>query len=180
MLLRAQGSSGRRRRRAATRQIPRMTHRLSKANLLVLALAAIAVPIGQASSQDGPSKVLLWSALDGKVTCGLGNLAAPGQERLLCFASSIPAPKNADPSIGDPGFVYLKAAGGAKLVRISQYSWEKGKNYGESLRPTPLSAGHTWKRKGLGVTCVIRTKFVRCTNGERHGFTVRSDSYQGH
>lgn len=165
-------------RQTARSAIFRIVGCLAIAGVLAVALVMTSASVGHASGKGRESNALLWSALDGKVRCGLANLAAPGQDRLLCFASSIPAPKNADPSIGDPGFVYLKAVGGAKLARISQYSWEKGKNYGESQSATPLRIGDRWKRRGLAVTCGIKERAVRCRNEAGHGFIIRGDSYR--
>ena len=145
---------------------------------LALALVVLGVPVGHASSNGVESKALLWSALDSKVKCGLANRDSSGPEQLLCFARPIPAPKKADPSIGDPGFVYLEATGRPQLARISQYSWEKGKNYGESQSATALSAGDVWKRLGLGVTCVLRKASVRCTNQAHHGFKITRSGYR--
>ncbi len=132
-----------------------------------------------ASRTRRTSKALLWSAPGGKITCGIANHVGGGPLQLLCAARSIPPPKHADPTIGDPGFVYLKAHQRPQLARLSQYSWQKGRNYGESNKATALRSGTRWGAPGLAVTCAIRKRAVRCRNGAGHGFIIRRGSYRG-
>lgn len=151
--------------------------RLPRASALLLTLLAFGLLLGQAQGKRVESKALLWSALNDKVVCGLSIRVQGRPDSLLCFARSIPTPKGADDSIGDPGFVYLKADGRPRRARLSQYSWEKEGGW-QSHGRRSLRAGDRWKRKGAGMTCVVRKRLVRCANRARHGFVVRRSSYR--
>jgi len=170
----------RRTRRTARPAILRMARCLATAAVLALALMMTGASIGRASGEGRGSDALLWSALGGKVRCGIANHVGGGPLQVLCEAGSIPAPKHGDPTIGDPGFVYLKALHGPQLARISQYSWQKGARHGgyPSPKATPLKPGTRWKYPGLAVTCAIKSRVVRCRNEARHGFIIRSAAYQ--
>jgi hypothetical protein len=50
---------------------------LAIAGMLAVALVMTSAPVGHASGKGRESNALLWSALDGKVRCGLANIAAP-------------------------------------------------------------------------------------------------------
>lgn len=168
-------------RKSPSRQFTsrQLVNSLAKAGILAVALLVTSSPVGHASGKGRESKALLWSAPGGTVTCGIANHVGGGPLQLLCAARSIPPPKHADPTIGDPGFVYLKAHQRPRLARLSQYSWQKGRNYGESNKATALRSGTRWKQPGLAVTCAIRKRAVRCRNSEGHGFVIRRGSYRG-
>lgn len=153
--------------------------------MLLVGVALLVGPAAASGARDTASgelsnrvhsQTLLWSALNGKVQCGLVNTDIPGPERILCFARWIPAPRDGS-SEGDPGFVYLKPHGGPDRTRISQYTWEEGKRLGNGTT-TPLRPGTTWTRLGLGVKCVVRARSVRCTNSDGRGFVLHRDSYR--
>lgn len=152
---------------------------LARCGALILALAALGLGAAPASGHRAASDTLLWSALDGKVKCGLANTDIR-PNRILCSAGWIPAPKDdGSPGAleGDPGFVYLKPQGGPEPTRISQYTWEDGKRLGNGT-VTPLSPSTTWTRAGLGIKCLIGAGFVRCTNRDHRGFVLRRGSYR--
>ena len=169
----------RRYRRAPRPATSRVARRLATAAMLVVAFVTTA-SIGSASGKGRGSDALLWSALGGRARCGIANHVTGGPLQVLCEARSIPAPKHGDPTIGDPGFVYLKALHRPQLARISQYSWQKGARHGgyPSPKATPLQTGTRWKYPGLAVTCAIKSRIVRCRNEAGHGFAIRSDSYR--
>ena len=150
------------------------------AALAITALCAL-TPAVSAARQSRESKTLLWSALGGKVKCGIANHVAGGPLQILCESRVVPAPRHGDPTIGDPGYVYLKPSHGPQLARISQYSWQKGARHGGYPSPhaTSLQSGTKWKFPGLAVTCAIRKRAVRCKNGVGHGFVIGPSSYRG-
>ena len=151
--------------------------RLPRAGALALTLLALGLLLGQAQGRRAESKALLWSALNDRVVCGVSVHVQGKPDSLLCFARPIPAPRGADDSIGDPGFVYLKGEGRPRRARLSQYSWGKEGGW-QSHGRRSLGPGARWKREGLGVTCVVRKRLVRCANRARHGFVIRRSSYR--
>ncbi len=136
--------------------------------LTVVLVCCLAVPVFAASA----SKVELWTALDGNVSCGAA-IHAPGKpaSELICSDIRIPAPKNEGPADGDPGFVFLASSGRAVLARTSQDTFAGTGN------PVKLRAGTKWQLGTVNVTCTINTRSVRCVNGEHHGFTITKRSY---
>jgi hypothetical protein len=133
-------------------------------------------PANPAGEAGGSSHPQLWSALGGKVTCGIAFHTARPAREILCEASPIPAPTGVDPSLGDPGWVYLKASGPAETALISQYSWQVGINE-TRVRIPQLAPGTTWRFGPLGTACSISAESVNCTNQAGHGFTVTAESY---
>jgi hypothetical protein len=123
------------------------------------------------------SRAPLWSALDGKVICGLAIHALEAPDELLCSARSVPAPKRTANDEGDPGFVFLKSAGRPRLALLSQYSWEVENGWVGNGRPE-LGPGRAWRSDRIDVTCGVRAKAVRCANGAGHGFTIKVGSYK--
>jgi hypothetical protein len=122
------------------------------------------------SSAASTSSAILWTALKGKVTCGL---AIPRGESLLCIARPVPPPPVME--IGDPGNVFLSSTGAPLLARLSQASFEG--EY-DGAHEVPLKSGETWSRGTLGVRCTISTTAVRCSNRSSHGFTITDSSYR--
>ncbi|MGD0199012.1 MAG: hypothetical protein ABSC56_14050 [Solirubrobacteraceae bacterium] len=118
------------------------------------------------------SKVDLWTALDGNVTCGAA-IHVPGNpaSELICSDARIPAPKNEGPAAGDPGFVFLASSGRPVLARTSQDTFAGTGN------PVKLPAGTRWHLDTVEVTCTISAQSVRCVNGAHHGFTITKRSY---
>ena len=129
----------------------------------MLALAAPAV----ASS----SSAQLWSALGGKVICGVA-IHPPNSPpmELLCSARSVPAPPKGQ-GIGDPGFVFLGSTGHPKRARLSQDSFV-------GSHAVKLKSGSKWKVGPIAVTCTIGAKAVRCVNRSHHGFRITKSSYR--
>jgi hypothetical protein len=121
------------------------------------------------SSAASTSSAILWTALEGKVTCGL---AIPHGESLLCNARSVPPPTI--PGVGDAGFVFLSPTGTPLPARLSQASFEG--EY-DGAHEVPLKSGQTWSRGTLGATCTISMTAVRCSNQSNHGFTITKSSY---
>ena len=112
----------------------------------------------------------LWTALGGKVTCGVAiHAASSPASQLLCSARPVPAPKAA--GIGDPGFVFLGSAGSPLLARLSQNSFV-------GTRPVALGTGSTWSSTSIRLTCAISASAVRCTNHSHHGFSITKSSYR--
>ena len=116
------------------------------------------------------SAAQLWTALGGRVTCGVAihPYNTPPMQ-LLCSARAVPAPKVK--GIGDPGFVFLGSTGRPSLARLSQDSF-----VGRS--PVALGSGRHWEIGPISVTCTISTRSVRCANRTRHGFTITANSYR--
>ena len=85
--------------------------------LFLLCLLGVTAPAFAASSG-----AQLWTALGGRVTCGIAihPLNSPPM-RLLCSARVVPAPRTK--GVGDPGFVFLGSAGRPSLARLSQDSF---------------------------------------------------------
>lgn len=153
--------------------------RASAAGIVAVALVCAGAAVGTALGKSRESQALLWSALGGKVRCGL-TYHAPGiAEQLLCLASSIPAPKSdSHPLYGEP-VVFLKARGRPQRVRLNQGGvFEKEQLLG-STSATQLRAGTSWNRPVLDVTCGVEKRAVRCRNSDGHGFVIRQDSYRG-
>jgi hypothetical protein len=122
------------------------------------------------------SSPILWSALGGKVICGLA-AGSLNHAQLLCAASAIPAPKNSTPDDGDPGFVFLGATGLPHPARLSQYTWQKPNGWEPKGRAT-LKTGRSWTHGRLGVTCKVTATDVRCTNRSHHGFSISRTAYR--
>jgi alpha-tubulin suppressor-like RCC1 family protein len=125
-----------------------------------------------------PSRASLWSALGGKLICGLAFHVSGSPTQLLCSDRVIPAPKHTTSDEGDPGFVYLPATGTAHPTRLSQYSWQSPNGYLPSGHKA-LSPGQRWALPGLAITCTIGASSVRCVNAAHHGFTITLESYRG-
>ena len=115
------------------------------------------------------SSAQLWTALAGRVTCGVAihPVNSPPMQ-LLCSARAVPAPKVK--GVGDPGFVFLGSTGRPSLARLSQDSFV-GKN------PVALASGRNWEIGPISVTCAISAHAVRCANRTHHGFTITATSY---
>jgi hypothetical protein len=146
--------------------------------IAALALGLVALGTGPALARRNASHAQLWSALGGKVTCGLAIRSPSSPNMALCGSRPIPPPHDPNDTEGDPGFVYLKQHGSPILAKLSQYSWERGWRYKESTTPTPLPAGTTWTLPGGGVKCLIRQTSVRCSNRDGKGFVLRRSSYR--
>ena len=133
----------------------------------VIVVCAFALAAPAFASGSGAQ---LWTALGGKVTCGVAIHASGTRARqLLCSARAVPAPKAK--GIGDPGFVFLGSTGHPSLARLSQDSFA-------GTHAVALKSGSTWMVGSVGVTCAISTSAVRCKNGSHHGFTVAKSSYR--
>jgi hypothetical protein len=130
------------------------------------------------SPTRGVSHALIWRALGGKVICGVVDHAegAPATA-MLCFSKSVPPPGGTTNAEGDPGFVFLRATGGAHPTRISQYSWIPEDGW-LPKNQTPLGAGARWSYSQIGVKCMIAASRVRCSNRSGHGFTITHTSYR--
>jgi hypothetical protein len=112
----------------------------------------------------------LWTALGGKVTCGIA-IHPPNTPpmRLLCSARAVPAPRAK--GVGDPGFVFLGSVGHPSLARLSQDSFV-------GAHAVVLKSGRTWNTGPISVTCTVSTSAVRCENHSHHGFTITAGSYK--
>ncbi len=116
------------------------------------------------------SSAQLWTALGGKVTCGVAihPVNSPPMQ-LLCSAKPVPAPKTN--GVGDPGFVFLGSTGHSLLARLSQDSFV-------GTKPVALSQGRQWGIGPISVTCTIGSRAVSCANRSHHGFTITKSSYR--
>jgi Protein of unknown function (DUF4232) len=133
-------------------------------------------PANPPGGTGGSSHPQLWSALEGKVTCGIGIHVASPARTLVCNAGSIPAPTGVDSSLGEPGWVGLEATGRPVLFLNSQVEWQVSLNE-TKVRIPGLAAGTTWRFGPLGIACAISAESVTCTNQAGHGFTVTAESY---
>lgn len=113
---------------------------------------------------------LLWTALGGKVECGVAVPPLKPPSTLLCYALPVPAANPRED--GDPHFVYLRAAGRPFPVLISQKTW-----FGANNKAAPLASGRNWAIRASGITCTIAATTVRCQNRSQHGFTITANSY---
>jgi hypothetical protein len=140
--------------------------------LVVVSLAAAlwCGPVAGAT-QPPSSRPLIWSALGGKVTCGV---AGGSPKQLLCGSRRVPAPPHSSSDVGDPGFVYLRPNGRPVLARLSQYSWVGA----GAIKTVPVKPGLTWRIRGTSIVCTIGTQVVRCANGSHHGFTITRTAYR--
>jgi hypothetical protein len=129
------------------------------------------------SGGPAPSNASIWSALGGKLICGVGAHAAGSPMTLLCADRVIPAPAHTTRDEGDPGFAYLLPGGTAQPARLSQYSWQAPNGWAPNGHKT-LAAGQRWGYPGLAITCTIGASVVRCVNAAHHGFTITLKSYQ--
>ena len=120
-----------------------------------------------------PSAVL-WSALSGKVDCGLAAAGPPSQ--ILCESAVVRPPPGTTNQEGGAGDVFLGATGQPSVVPASQNSFVGC--CGEFRQVfVPLRAGDTWRHVSLGIECSIGAADVRCANREGHGFTIGRSSY---
>ncbi|MFZ0089228.1 MAG: hypothetical protein WAL63_06970 [Solirubrobacteraceae bacterium] len=126
---------------------------------LTFTAVAVAAPL---------SKATKFTALKGKVTCGV-MVPAPNKKAtmVLCGAKGIPAPKG--PAVGDPGFVQISVLGRPQVLRLSQNSWVAGAK-------ADLGRGRLWNQ--LGVTCHVAATTVMCFNGDNHGFVIGGGKYR--
>ncbi len=115
------------------------------------------------------SAAQLWTALGGKVTCGIAiHPANTPPMRVLCSARAVPPP--AARGVGDPGFVFLGSVGHPSRARLSQDSFA-------GTHAVILRSGRTWSVGPIGVSCTVSAGAVRCENHSRHGFTITAGSY---
>jgi hypothetical protein len=127
----------------------------------VLGLAAPAF----ASTSGAP----LWSALGGKVVCGIAiHPVNTPPIRLLCSATAVPAPKGK--GVGDPGFVFLGSVGRPSLARLSQNSFV-------GSHSVALRSGSSWGGGPIKVACTVTSTTVRCENHSHHGFKITAGTY---
>lgn len=134
--------------------------------LLVVCVLGLAAPAFASTSG-----AQLWTALGGKVACGIA-IHPPNTPpmRLLCSARVVPAPK-AKGGVGDPGFVFLGSTGHPSPARLSQDSFV-------GTHAVVLHSGSTWSVGPISVTCTVSTSAVRCENRSQHGFTIAAKSYR--
>jgi hypothetical protein len=135
--------------------------------LILLCALGMTVPAPALGSTSGAA---LWTALGGKVTCGIA-IHPPNTPpmQVLCSAQPVPAPRAV--GVGDPGFVFLGSVGRPTLARLSQDSFV-------GIDPVALRGGRRWHTGPIGVTCTISTRAVRCANRTHHGFTITEGSYR--
>ncbi len=122
------------------------------------------------SGLGSTSSAQLWTALGGKVTCGVAihPVNSPPMQ-LLCSAKPVPAPKAG--GVGDPGFVFLGSTGHPSLARLSQDSFV-------GTKAVALSQGRQWGIGPINVTCTISLRAVSCANRSHHGFMITKSSYR--
>ena len=132
--------------------------------VLLCALGLVTPALASTSSAQ------LWTALAGRVTCGVA-IHPPNSPpmQLLCSARVVPAPKRK--GVGDPGFVFLGSTGRPYVARLSQESFV-------GTRPSALGSGRSWEIGPISVTCKISAPAVRCANRAHHGFTITPHSYR--
>jgi hypothetical protein len=132
--------------------------------VLVVCVLGLAAPAFASASG-----AQLWTALGGRVTCGIA-IHPPNTPpiRLLCSARVLPAPKAK--GVGDPGFVFLASVGHPSLARLSQDSFV-------GSHAVVLKHGRTWGSGAISVTCTVSTSAVRCQNRSHHGFAITAGSY---
>ncbi|MGH2851570.1 MAG: hypothetical protein ACRDLP_13245 [Solirubrobacteraceae bacterium] len=133
--------------------------------LLTLCLLGLTTPAFAASSG-----ARLWTALGGRVTCGVA-IHPPNSPamRLLCSARVVPPPKAK--SVGDPGFVFLGSVGRPSPARLSQDSFV-------GTHAVTLGRGRRWALGPIDVTCTVTASAVRCENRSHHGFKITAGSYR--
>jgi hypothetical protein len=111
----------------------------------------------------------LWSALGGKVICGIAiHPVNTPPIRLLCSARAVPAPKAK--GVGDPGFVFLGSIGRPSPARLSQDSFV-------GSHAVALGSGSTWGGGPIKVACTVTASAVRCENHSHHGFKISAGAY---
>jgi len=137
---------------------------------LISLLVASALALAGPALASG-SSAQLWSALGGKVICGVA-IHPPNSPpmELLCSARSVPAPPKGQ-GFGDPGFVFLGSTGHPKRARLSQDSFV-------GSHAVKLKSGAKWKVGPIAVTCTVSAKAVRCINRSHHGFKITKNSYR--
>jgi hypothetical protein len=142
----------------------RAVYRLRLVVLLLVGLGLVTPAFASTSAAQ------LWTALGGRVTCGVAThpYNSPPMQ-LLCDSRTVPAPKTK--GVGDAGFVFLGSTGHPSLARLSQDSFV-GKN------PVALGSGREWAIGPISVTCTVSVRSVRCENRTRHGFTITASSYR--
>ncbi len=135
---------------------------------LLMVLICVLGPTAPAFASTSGAQ--LWTALAGKVICGVATHPPNTPPiQLLCSAPQVPAPKTK--GIGDPGFVFLGSVGRPSLARLSQDSFV-------ASSPAALESPSKWGIGPIQVTCTISTRAVRCTNRSHHGFTITKSSYR--
>ncbi|MGA7705134.1 MAG: hypothetical protein WB998_09595 [Solirubrobacteraceae bacterium] len=135
-------------------------------SLIFVSMFALVVP-----ALASGSSAQLWSALGGKVVCGIA-IHQPNSPpmQLLCSASSVPAPPKGQ-GFGDPGFVFLGSTGRPKLARLSQDSFV-------ASHAAKLKSGSKWAVGPIAVKCTIGATAIRCVNRSHHGFKITTSSYR--
>jgi hypothetical protein len=132
------------------------------------AACVAAVALAPAAQAAPLSKSTMFTALGGKVTCGIMIHAASAPAKdVLCAAKGIPAPKKKE--AGDPGFVAISVLGTPATLRLSQNSFVAGST-------ARLGRGRLWNQ--LGVTCHVAETTVMCFNGDNHGFVIGNGRYR--
>jgi hypothetical protein len=134
--------------------------------MFVCVLGLLAPTGALASTSDAQ----LWTALGGKLTCGVAihPFNTPPMQ-LLCSAKAVPAPQGG--GVGDAGFVFLGSTGHPSPARLSQDSFVGN-------RPAALRSRQRWGIGPISVTCTITSRAVRCENRSHHGFTITKTSYR--
>jgi hypothetical protein len=133
---------------------------VSRARLLLAILATLAaLPLVTATTAGAAtSHTPLFSAFGVKVGCGV---QLPELGGMSCFSAALPSTEL-------DGYVELHATGKAKLGERGDSPWRQGKR-------TKLRAGDRWSR--AGVRCV-RKSVLRCTNEDKHGFTLTPTAFK--
>jgi hypothetical protein len=117
------------------------------------------------------SRASLWTALGGKVRCGVDGGLPP---QILCEDQAIPAPPGKTTEESNP-VVVLRATGQPIVARVMPDAVVLGDPL--PVHPSvPLHASQTWSL-GSEATCAIGVAAVRCTNRSGHGFTLTTSSY---
>jgi hypothetical protein len=131
-----------------------------RARPLLATLATLAALLVASVTAAGAatSHTPLFSAFGVKVGCGA---QLPELGGMSCFSRALPQTEL-------DGYVELHATGKAKLGERGDSPWRQGKR-------TKLHAGDRWSR--AGVRCV-RKSVLRCTNGDKHGFTLTPTAFK--
>lgn len=136
----------------------------------LLVLVCTVGAVAPAAALASPSRAPLWTALGGRVACGVAiHLPNRPATQVLCSAKPVPAPKAK--SFGDPGFVFLGSLGHPSLARLSQDSFV-------GTHIVVLKRGRKWSGGPIKVTCSIGASAVSCENRSHHGFTITRSSYR--
>jgi hypothetical protein len=110
---------------------------------------------------------LLWTAVGGKVMCGLSYFP----REILCVSAHVPPPRPDPYPEGDSGFVFLKRTGRPQRARLSQNTWIG------SGAIAPVKMRGTWRVRGTPIVCSAGARSVRCRNAH-HGFTITRRAYR--